>query len=186
MPSRVDNNEIGRLITLIKQGDQEAFKRFFFLFQPDIYRFLYRFLLDKENAEDICQETFISFWLHRDKIDSSLYPRAYLYKIAKNLAFNFLERNNPSISYDDELQIFSLKPSNPEKDYENRDFAKLCEKAINELPEKCRMTFILSRYEGLDYSQIAQAMDVSLQTVKNQMSKALNQLRTRLSPIILK
>lgn len=186
MPSRVDNNEIGRMITLIKQGDQEAFKRFFFLYQVDIYRFLYRFLLDKENAEDLCQETFISFWLHRDNIDPSSFPRAYLYKIAKNLAFNFLERNNPSISYDNELQRLPIILSNPEKEYENIDLVKFCEAAINELPEKCKMTFILSRYEGFDYAEIAEAMDVSLQTVKNQMSKALNQLRTKLSPIISK
>lgn len=178
-----DNKEIERLVILIKQGDQAAFKKFFLFFQADIYRFLYRFLLDKENAEDLCQETFINFWMHRTRIDPSSYPRAYLYKIAKNLAFNYLERNNHHVSFDDELQIFSLAPANPEKEYDNKDLAELCEKAINELPEKCRMTFILSRYEGFDYTQISEAMDVSLQTVKNQMSKALHLLRTRLSHI---
>jgi RNA polymerase sigma-70 factor, ECF subfamily len=175
-----DKQNITNLIILIKEGDQEAFKTFFTLFYGDIYRFLYKYLSNINDAEDLCQETFIRFWQQRHKIDHSSFPRAYLYKIAKNLAFNCSTRKPPSISYDNDYQIISLAGKDPQVDYDNKNLAEVCRKIINDLPERCRMTFILSRYEGLDYSEIAETMDVSIQTVKNQMSKAINYLKEKL------
>jgi RNA polymerase sigma-70 factor (ECF subfamily) len=175
-----DKQHITNLIFLIKKGDQSAFKQFFTLFYADIYRFLFKYLSNSDDAEDLCQETFIKFWQQRHNIDSSSYPRAYLYKIAKNLAFNYSTRKPASVSYNNDLNIVSLAGKDPQTEYENADLAEECRKAINELPERCRMTFILSRYEGFDYSEIADTMGVSLQTVKNQMSKAINYLKKKL------
>jgi RNA polymerase sigma-70 factor, ECF subfamily len=175
-----DKQHITNLIFLIKNGDQNAFKQFFTLFYSDIYRFLFKYLSNSDDAEDLCQETFIKFWQQRHNIDSSSYPRAYLYKIAKNLAFNHSTRNRPSVSYDHNLKLVSLAGNDPQMDYDNAELAEVCRKVINELPERCRMTFILSRYEGFDYSEIAETMGVSMQTVKNQMSKAINYLKKKL------
>jgi RNA polymerase sigma-70 factor (ECF subfamily) len=175
-----DKQNITDLISLIKKGDEGAFKSFFTMFYGDIYRFLFKYLSNSNDAEDLCQETFVRFWQQRDSIDTSSFPRAYLYKIAKNLAFNFSTRKPPSVSYDQDLRIVSYAGSDPHKDFENKNLLEECRKVINELPERCRMTFILSRYEGLDYSEIAETMGVSIQTVKNQMSKAINYLKDNL------
>ncbi|MDR3668535.1 MAG: RNA polymerase sigma factor [Ignavibacteriaceae bacterium] len=175
-----DKQHITNLIFLIKKGDQNAFKQFFNLFYAEIYRFLFKYLSNSDDAEDLCQETFIKFWQQRQNIDSSSYPRAYLYKIAKNLAFNHSTRKPASVSYDSNVKLISLAGKDPQIDYDNVALAEECRKVINELPERCRMTFILSRYEGFDYSEIAETMGVSLQTVKNQMSKAINYLKKKL------
>jgi RNA polymerase sigma-70 factor, ECF subfamily len=175
-----DKQHITNLIFLIKNGDQNAFKQFFTLFYADIYRFLFKYLFNSDDAEDLCQETFIKFWQQRANIDSSSYPRAYLYKIAKNLAFNHTTRKPASVSYDYNIKLVTLAGKDPHLDYENAELAEECRKVISELPERCRMTFILSRYEGFDYSEIADTMGVSLQTVKNQMSKAINYLKKKL------
>jgi RNA polymerase sigma-70 factor, ECF subfamily len=175
-----DKQNISDLISLIKKGDEGAFKSFFTLFYGDIYRFLFKYLSNSSDAEDLCQETFIRFWQQRDNIDISSYPRAYLYKIAKNLAFNFSTRKPTSVSYDQDLHIVSLSGNDPRQEYDNKNLAEECRKVINELPERCRMTFILSRYEGLDYSEIAETMGISIQTVKNQMSKAIKYLKDKL------
>ena len=178
----VNKNDISSLILRIKKGDQEAFKQFFNLFQPEIFRFIYRYLSDNDAAEDLCQDTFVKFWLHRQNIDGTSYPRAYLYKIAKNLAYNYSTRKPPSVSYDADLKIVSLAGKDPSEEYDNANLAEECRRAINKLPERCRMTFILSRYDGFDYAEIAATMDVSIQTVKNQMNKALNFLKEELNP----
>ena len=175
-----DKQHITNLIFLIKKDDQNAFKQFFTLFYAEIYRFLFKYLANSDDAEDLCQETFIKFWQQRKIIDSSSYPRAYLYKIAKNLAFNHSTRKPASVLYDNNLKLVSLAGKDPQTEYENADLAEKCRKVINQLPERCRMTFILSRYEGFDYSEIAETMGVSLQTVKNQMSKAINYLKKKL------
>lgn len=172
-------NDISDLIIYIKQGDQDAFRTFFNLFQEDIYRFLYRYLLDKDSAEDLCQDTFINFWIHRQKIDSSKYPKAYLYKIARNLALNYTTRKVPSVSYENNPNVYSYAVNDPVAEYENNYLAEQCKDAVELLPERCRMTFILSRYEGLSYEEIAETMEVSQQTVKNQMSKAIAILRKK-------
>jgi RNA polymerase sigma-70 factor, ECF subfamily len=175
-----DKQNITELISAIKKGDEAAFKSFFAMFYGDIYRFLYKYLSNSFDAEDLCQETFVRFWQQRDSIDTSSYPRAYLYKIAKNLAFNFSTRKPPSVSYDHDLHIVTYSGNDPRQEYENKDLVEECKRLINQLPERCKMTFILSRYEGLDYSEIAESMNVSLQTVKNQMSKAINYLKEKL------
>jgi RNA polymerase sigma-70 factor, ECF subfamily len=175
-----DKQHITNLIFLIKRGDQNAFKQFFTLFYEDIYRFLFKYLSNCDDAEDLCQETFIKFWQQRHNIDSSSYPRAYLYKIAKNLAINHSTRKPALVSYDNDLKLVSLAGKDPQTDYDNSNLVEECRKIIDQLPERCRLTFILSRYEGLDYSEIADTMDVSLQTVKNQMSKAINYLKEKL------
>lgn len=173
------------LIGKIKNGDCDAFKKFFFLYQPGIYRFLYRYLCDKEAASDLTQDTFIKFWKSRELIDPTLFPKAYLYKIARNYALNYLERNhsisNNNLHRIDELSLVLY----PDEEYDKYFIIDDLQKAVNELPEKCKTTFILSRFEGFDYSEIAGIMQVSLQTVKNQMNKAIAVLKKRLSTHLL-
>jgi RNA polymerase sigma-70 factor, ECF subfamily len=179
--SGLTTDDFDILVRKIKSGDCEAFKKFFLLFQPGIYRFLYRYLCDKDAANDLTQDTFIKFWTNRKQINSSLFPKSYLYKIARNLAYNHNSRNH-SISNslfrraDDLTLIYCL-----DDEYDKCFILDELQKAINELPERCKTTFILSRYEGFNYSEIAEIMQVSVQTVKNQMNKAIAVLKKRLS-----
>ena len=73
---------------------------------------------------------------------------------------------------------------NPEEEYDKHFLMNDFQNAVNQLPERCRVTFILSKYEGFDYTEISEIMDVSLQTVKNQMNKAISILKTLLSPYL--
>jgi RNA polymerase sigma-70 factor (ECF subfamily) len=179
--SGLTTDDFDILVKRIKNGDQEAFKEFFFLLQPGIHRFLYKYLCDKDAANDLTQDTFIKFWTNRDQINSSLFPKSYLYKIARNLAYNHISRNH-SISNSlfrraDDLTLIYC----PDDEYDKCFILDELQKAINELPERCKTTFILSRYEGFNYSEIAELMQVSVQTVKNQMNKAIAVLRKRLN-----
>lgn len=175
----LDKSEV--LVSRIKNGDEHAFKEFYFLMQPGIYRYLYRYLCDQNSAEDLTQETFVKFWIHRNQLNPSYSPKSYLYKIAHNLAINYIKRNhhinNSSLSKYDYLSAFL----NPEENYEQFFLLDEFQKAVNDLPERCRATFILCKYEGFKYSEIADILDVSLQTVKNQMNKAISILKKLLS-----
>lgn len=167
------------LYPLLKEKDENAIKEFFLILQPEIFYFLYRYTSIREIAEDLTQETFIRFWLSLDKLDPNQSFRAYTYKIARNLAINYLDRKMPMSSFDEEDVLLGLsKNLNDECDsvFLMDDY----QKAINSLPERCKATFLLSRFSGFDYSEIAEIMCVSLQTVKNQMNKALAVLRKRL------
>jgi RNA polymerase sigma-70 factor (ECF subfamily) len=178
---KMEESELLSILWEVKQGNKEAFKKFFSVFQPSVYYFIYRYTSDKEAAEDLCQETFIKFWMFKSKLDLNSSPKAYLFRIARNLAFNYLTRKPPVNSYDEDENLLISISKNPEQDYETYALIDDLQKALNILPERCRTTFILSRYEGLEYSEIAESMNVSLQTVKNQMNKAISILKKKLA-----
>jgi RNA polymerase sigma-70 factor, ECF subfamily len=177
----VDEKRLCDLIGQIKNNNAGAFKEFFCLFQPGVYHFLYRYISDPEAAEDLTQETFINFWSHKESINPDLSPKAYLYRIARNLALNYKNRKPPVSSFAENENYLVSIGNNPQQDYDKSFLIDDFQKAINLLPERCRATFILSRYEGLDYSEIAEVLNVSLQTVKNQMNKAFAVLRKQLA-----
>lgn len=167
------------LLVKIKSGDAHAFKDFFFLMQPAIFRFLYHHLSDKDSAEDLTQETFVKFWLNRDKINPEFPWKSYLFKIARNLAINYISRKPQTTSYNDNQNLLANLAAS-ETDFTSIFLMDDYQSAINTLPERCKTTFLLSRFFDFEYSEIAQIMNVSLQTVKNQMNKALAVLRCRL------
>ena len=174
-------DELSALVKQINSGDEKSFKEFFLLTQPGIYKFLYRYLCDRELANDFTQETFIKFWQNRESINPELSPKSYLYRIARNLALNYLTRNRffSSVSQIKNEQLKFV--SDPQKEYEKKFALDEIQNAINDLPERCRATFILCKYDGFEYAEIAEIMNVSLQTVKNQMNKAMAILRKRLA-----
>ena len=178
--NKIDDEKLTTLIEGIKMGEENAFKEFFFLMQPAIFYYIFRLTSNKEAAEDLTQETFVKFWLCSERLNSELSCKAYLFKIARNLTINYLNRK-PPVSFINEEKNILVMLSNADKEIENVFLMDECQKAIDTLPQRCRETFVLSRFSGFDYSEIAEIMNVSLQTVKNQMNKAISVLKTLLS-----
>ncbi len=177
----MEGEELIQTIKKIKKGDESAFKELFFAFQPVIFSFLYRYTYNYQIAEDLTQETFLNFWNSRERIDTSKSPKAYIFKIARNLAYNMLERSTPMLSIDGDSDLLKSAKFDPRKGYETNMLMKDLSHAIMKLPEGCRTIFILSRYHNFKYKEIADTLDISLQTVKNQMTKSLSLLRDSLS-----
>lgn len=173
------NEELIALYSRIKSKDESALQEFFFSIQPQLFYFLFRFTNSKEIAEDLTQESFVKFWLAIDNLDPEQSFKAYLFKIARNLAINQVQRSLPLVSFDEENILLQLSKT-IDGEIENSFFMTDFQRAINTLPERCKSTFLLSRFSGFNYSEIAEVMGVSLQTVKNQMNKALAVLRKRL------
>lgn len=169
------------LIEKIRRGDQGSFEEFFFSHHKSVFNFLYRFTFDYDTASDLTQETFIKFWQNRENLDANKYPVAYLFKIAKNAALNSLRSPVCVVSIDEQENILAGLYDNPENEYDNRFLLNDFQKALTLLPERCRAIFILSRYHDMPYEEIAQVMEISIQTVKNQMNKSLGILRSALS-----
>jgi RNA polymerase sigma-70 factor (ECF subfamily) len=168
------------LIEKIVSNDCDAFEEFFYKFQPSIFNFLYRFTFDYDISKDLCQDTFIKFWQKRNDIDTSNSPKAYLYKIAHNLAINYLERHPKTSTVDNPNEDIEDLYNNPEKEIDYKFMQKDIQKAILHLPERCRVIFMLSRFHDFTYNEIAETLDISIQTVKNQMNKSLAVLRKEL------
>lgn len=173
-----------RLIRDIKKGDSGAFRYVFDLYYSDLCRYVTRFTLDSAQAEDIVQNILLTLWRDRKKTEITTSLKSYLYKAGYN-GYIDLYRKEKKIS----LQLETIRYVEIQR-LQNEDEAAseaLLEKkeklkiAIDRLPEKCREVFLLHKYEGLQYKEIAEELDLSLKTVENHMGNALKRLKEALT-----
>ncbi len=150
--------------------------------QPSLLAYFRAKLGCAEEAADLAQET----WLRLMRIarpDTLANPRAYIFRIAENLVIDQLRKrlSHPAPARDIAEDAWVCPAPRPEAQAQARQQFQLLERAIEELPPKCRAVFLLHRIEGLTYSQIAARQGVSVKTVEKQMLKALNHCRERLA-----
>lgn len=137
--------------------------------------FALHYLQDADLVEDVVQECFTVLWEKLEQGADVANRRAYLYMSVRNRCLDHLRRKG--------LPTESLKPYDTygiidDDDAEERSVmeAKLWT-AIDSLPEKCRQVFLMSKRDGLKYEEIAEELGLSVNTVRNQISKALNVLK---------
>lgn len=135
---------------------------------------------NEEEVHDLMQETYlrVAGLAERGDVDN---PRAYLYRIASNLAIDRLRdtrRRRRLFTADEEAarRVASPRPS-PEEDAEHRARLQRMQAILQELPENCRHAFLLSRRDGMNYKEIANVMGVSANMVKKHLVRALAALR---------
>ncbi|MFH1161388.1 MAG: RNA polymerase sigma-70 factor [bacterium] len=162
---------------LDKAGFESLFNQEF----KGLVLFAIQYVKDYEAAREIVQEAFISLWDRREQIDLTKQVKSYLSTTVRNRALNYLRDKK---KFDSRLlTLENLYPlasyQQPDKLVE-RELRDQIDRAIGELPEKCREVFLLSRTEHLKYQEIADRLQISVKTVETQMSKALQHLRSRL------
>jgi len=162
--------------------DEHSFEQLFRSEYKGLCFFAIRYVRDMETAKEIVQDTFISLWEKRDSIDMEKSVKSYLSTSIKNKCYNHL-RNNKKFNSDlilDDVLCEKVSFESNDKLIENELKARIST-AIDELPEKCREVFLLSRYENMKYHEIAIKLQISVKTVDTQMSKALQHMRLKLS-----
>lgn len=136
------------------------------------------YVKDPAVAEDIVQEVFIRFWDNRHQLDISVSVPAYLSRAVVNSCKDYLDHVNVHHRY--EQEYMSANTVEFELDYDAEELDALRERLnafIERLPEKCREIFILACVEGLKYREVAERLDVSVNTVKTQVKSAYARLR---------
>jgi RNA polymerase sigma-70 factor (ECF subfamily) len=177
------------MLTVSRQLDEQTLKSLFRDHFNGLCRFAAGYVKDDEAAREIVQDSFVSLWEKRDVIDLSKPVKTYLSTTVRNKCLNYL-RDHKKFSND----LLALENLSHETVYDQSD--RLVESdiriqiatAIEELPEKRREIFKLSRYQNLKYQQIADHLQISVKTVETQMSKALEHMRIRLAeylPIVI-
>jgi len=173
------------LMERIQSGDPGALDEALAEFWEPLVRYARSFLGSSDAAEDAAQEAFVRLWRHREEWSATESLRAYLYRILRNHLMN--ERRAQRIRArwrDRALRRPPHGPTTPIELAEHGELADAVRAALEDLPPRRREVFTLARFHGLTYGEIAEALDVSPQTVANQMSAALRTLRERLSPFL--
>ncbi len=141
-----------------------------------------RIVKDEHIAEDLVQEVFLELWRKRTKHQINTSLKAYLRRSAVNRSLNYIR--DQKIKFDDEDKVPQTTEdySSALKMMETNELQGHIDRAIDTLPERCRVVFSLSRFEEMSYKEIAEKLDISIKTVENQISKALKILRNILGP----
>ncbi|GGA77917.1 DNA-directed RNA polymerase sigma-70 factor [Flavobacterium palustre] len=170
------NNKL--LVTELMLGSEKAFSALFNTYCNDVYAYSVSMLKNQALAEEIVQDVFLNIWLHRDRLNADLSFKSYVFTITRNLTFNLISKVANGHKLKEEVFYVSQKSYSPIEDIiDEADYDVLKQKAIEQLPPKRRMIFEMSRNEEMSYEEISQKLNISVSTVKGQMSKALADIR---------
>jgi len=129
------------------------------------------------------QDVFLKLWQNRERIEFGDQISHYLTKATAHTALNQL-RSSRKLTSIDYAGAESLENPKGNEDYAFVELDFKVREAIENLPPKCKAIFLLSRHEGMKYSEIATTLDLSIKTVENQMGIALEKLRHELKPFL--
>ena len=158
--------------------DQQAYKELFTSLYSYLYHFARTLVRAKEPAEEIVSDVFIKVWEKRRELKKIDNLKVYLYITTRNMAFNYLDKQKrtPTDHLEDIPAEFTSVYFDPEQLMITADMLTLIQKAIDQLPPKCRMIFKLAKEDGLKYREVAEIMNVSVKTVENQLAIALHKI----------
>lgn len=160
----------------LAQGDSAAFEALVRETRTALGRFLLRFCPSAHDAEDLVQETYLRVYQHRQKYDGRSSVKTWMFAIAMNLLRDRQRKKSAVRLVEDGL------PAPVDQRLEKAELAERIRTLVQSLPEGQREIFILYRYEGLPYDEIARMLGISVGAVKAQMHHALQKVRAGLEP----
>ena len=168
------------LAVLFQQQDRKAFEEIYRRYWHPLFLHAYHILDDEDEAQDIIQDLFISFWNKppTDQIHTSL--KSYLYVIVRNKVLNHIRKNKINANF---IQLLSTKLTEKDfktvQDIELKELAVLIDSEIGLLPPRMKQVFEMSRKEFLTHREIAERLGTSEETVKKQITNSLKLLRVK-------
>lgn len=166
------------LVKKLKDGDSFAFEVLFYKYRNKVKGFAVKLVPAQIDPEEVVQEVFVKLWLKKDTINPEKDFQSYLFSIAKHLVLDYLKSavNRKLYFVGEHLQQDLLVEDGFETPF-TEDMEEKLQKLIDEIPERRRAIFRMSRFEGLSYKQIAERLNISENTVDSQIRNALAFLR---------
>ncbi len=163
---------------IAEHSDQEAFKELYYLLYKDLFRFARIFIPQKELAEEVLQDVFTKVWLQSEQLLAVNNLKVYLYTAAKNSAINYQKKYPLQLLTKPDLSAIELSYGSrtPEELMISAQTIAGINKAIQLLPPKCKLIFLMVKEDQLKYKEVAQILNISLKTVEAQMGIAIKKL----------
>lgn len=178
------------LIVLLKTGNHKSFELVFKTYYSRLCTYAFHYTKQLEEAEDLVKDIFVHLWEKKERLNINTSLSGYLFRSVHNSCINYLEREkithkNYSI---DEFPALELKMKQPlSDDYPighllANEMENKIEAEIEKLPDQCRRIFKLSRFDELSHKKIAEKLNISENTVKTQIFRALKKIKQSLKP----
>lgn len=165
--------------------DKASFEELFRSYFTPLCSFAQKFVNDADEAKDIVHLVFINLWNKRQEIDINTSLKSYLFQGVHNRSLNYIRDHKKLVQFDTPQNEAELANYLESRDHlESSEAEQRINKALDELPDKMREIFMMNRFDGFKYREIADKLDISIKTVETQMSRALKILRDKLSDMI--
>jgi len=180
-----DPDDLTEWCRRLRASDRAAYAAVFDALYKPLFRYVRSLTSERAAARDIAQDTFVRLWDARESLDPEQSLKAYLYRTARNLAYNHRRDQNTRTEKEDDIRedanVQPAAPTPPDVAAEGEWLEERLRTWIADLPERQREALVLSRFEGLSHNQIAEVMGISARTVNNHIVRALKRLRTRVN-----
>jgi RNA polymerase sigma-70 factor (ECF subfamily) len=162
------------------QLDEREFEQVFKTHFKSLYAYAYTFVKEESMAKEMVQQVFFNLWQKKERLPAAGGLLHYLYKSVHNAAVNHLNHLKVRETYRRHYLHSSEKNIPAAGRLQYQEMEKRIAEAYGELPEKSRLVFRLSRFEGLKYAEIAQKLQISEKAVEKHMTRALKKFRLKL------
>lgn len=181
MGTKLDKYSDPELFELVQSRGKlanSAFSELYDRHSPRVFAYCRRFLGNKEEAQDVLQETFIRLYKSSNSNREMTNVPAFILTIARNLCVNIQKKKKPLVSYEDYMFV-------RDENHDDNELLDLIKMAMETLPEEYKEVFILREYEGLSYQDIAEITDTSLTNVKVRIYRAKQKIKDILEPYLV-
>jgi RNA polymerase sigma-70 factor (ECF subfamily) len=177
---------INLLLKRIAEDDSKAFQLFYDNYYIQIYRFTSYYIKREEIREEIVSDVFLTIWQNRRNLENINNIKAYLYTVTRNRALYFINNSKDSknVAIDEIPLGITSEYETPEEKILNRELSDTIKEAIEKLPDRCKLIFLMAKEENLKYKEIAQVLSISEKTVNAQMVIALKKLSEKIKKYI--
>ena len=172
------------LVGRIKDGDSKSFRCLYDRYVSDLYNFIYQYVKSSDITDEIVQDTFIRFWLHRERLDESRSVKSLLFTISYRQMLKELKRQLKNPLMKEFLEFSESLASEDKHLYDYDIYVKTLQVAVDSLPPRQKEIWQMSREGGLSSSEISQILSIQDQVVRNQLSAAQRKIREYLMKII--
>jgi RNA polymerase sigma-70 factor, ECF subfamily len=195
VPASLDGLTDAEIMLRVKDGDQGAFEFLVQKFRRPMVSFMYRMVRNSAAAEDLAQEVFLRVYRSRATYAANAKFTTWLYRVATNLAVNYArdtrhDRPETSVSLDETdtetgLAMDVADPSlTAEQDMVRRERLAAIRAHVHALPERQKTAVLMHKYQGLDYRQIAEVLQLSESATKSLLFRAYETLREKLKEFV--
>ena len=176
--------DLHKILSALAQDDEASLEKLFNHYYPRLFNFSKSILKLEDGIDDILQEVFVKIWKNRKNINSAATFNSYIFIITRNLLLNELRRQLSFQNTKEEVKRLSL--ANEYSLSEQIDYQELKEKIdafVEELPERQKEVFLLSRSEGLSHKEIAEKLGIKPKTVEYHITLAVRCLKEKITGI---
>jgi RNA polymerase sigma-70 factor, ECF subfamily len=172
------SNRDEKFSNLLSDNGEEFFKYLFNKYYLELCKLAFKYVGRTEIAEDLVQDVFINIWNKKQDLSHIDKTKSYLTASVVNTSINFISSKFSRQNFVEESLLQNeASDSNQHHQMVNLELQQLIKLSIEQLPDKCRVIFTLSRYSAMSYKEIAEELNISVKTIETQISIALKKIR---------